>query len=209
MALGPRAGQALRRLRSAASAQTTAPRCARLEGFSLHADVAVPARRRDRLEHLVRYILRPPLALERLTESTGGQLLYQFRRPWSDGSTALLLDPLELLERLAALVPPPRRPLLAYHGVLAPRAKWRSAVVPVPATGPSVEADPDGPRRSGRLSWPTLLRRVFALEVLVCPRCAGPRRILGAVTEPHAVRRVLAALGLAAEPPPGRAVTAA
>ncbi len=36
--------------------------------------------------------------------STGGQLLYHFRRAWSDGSTALLLDPLELLERLAALV---------------------------------------------------------------------------------------------------------
>jgi hypothetical protein len=43
------------------------------------------------------------LALERLTESTDGQLLYQFRRPWRDGSTALLLEPLELLERLAAL----------------------------------------------------------------------------------------------------------
>jgi hypothetical protein len=51
----------------------------------------------------------------------GDQLLYAFRQPWSDGSTALLVDPLELLERLAALVPPPRRPLLAYHGVLAPR----------------------------------------------------------------------------------------
>ena len=50
VALGPRAGQALRRLRSAASAQTIAPRCARLEGFSLHADVAVPARRRDQLD---------------------------------------------------------------------------------------------------------------------------------------------------------------
>jgi hypothetical protein len=36
-----------------------------------------------------------------------------FKRPWRDGSTALLVDPLELLERLAALVPPPRRPLLA------------------------------------------------------------------------------------------------
>jgi hypothetical protein len=103
VALGPRAGQALRRLRSAASAQTTALRCARLEGFSLHADVAVRAHRRDQLERLCRYLLRPALALERLTESSGGQLLYQFRRPWSDGSTALLLDPLELLERLAAL----------------------------------------------------------------------------------------------------------
>jgi Putative transposase len=106
VALGPRAGQPLRRLRSAADAIATGRRSARLEGFSLHADVAVPARRRDRLEHLVSYLVRPPLALARLTESTGGQLLYQFRRAWSDGSTALLLEPLELLERLAALVPP-------------------------------------------------------------------------------------------------------
>jgi hypothetical protein len=46
-----------------------------------------------------------PLTVERLTESTSGLPLYHFRRPWRDGSTALLLDPLELLERLAALVP--------------------------------------------------------------------------------------------------------
>jgi len=47
-----------------------------------------------------------------------------------------------------------------------------------------------------------LLQRVFGFEVLVCDRCGGPRRILGAVTEPHAVRRLFAALALAAEPPP-------
>jgi hypothetical protein len=105
IALGLRAGQPVRRLRSAATATATGRRSARLEGFSLHADVAVPARRRDQLEKLCRYIVRPPLALERLTESPGGQLLYQLRRAWSDGSTALLLEPLELLERLAALVP--------------------------------------------------------------------------------------------------------
>ena len=114
------AGQLVRRLRSAAAATATGRRSARLEGFSLHADVAVPARRRDQLERLVRYVVRPPLAAERLTESRGGPLLYQFRRPWRDGSMALLLDPLELLERLAALVPPPRRPLVAYHGLLGP-----------------------------------------------------------------------------------------
>ena len=85
VALGPRAGQLVRRLRSAAAATATGRRSARLEGFSLHADVAVPARRRDQLERLCRYLLRPPLAVERLTESTGGQLLYQFRGP---GATA-------------------------------------------------------------------------------------------------------------------------
>jgi hypothetical protein len=206
VALGPRAGQPVRRLRSAAAATATGRRLARLEGFSLHADVAVPARRRDQLEQVCRYILRPPLALERLTESTGGQLLYHFRRAWRDGSTALLLDPLELLERLAALVPPPRRPLLAYHGLLAPRAQWRAAIVPRPAAD---DAGADaGARSARRWPWARLLHRVFAIQVLVCARCGGPRRILGAVTEPHAVRRLLAALGLAAEPPPGRPVPA-
>jgi hypothetical protein len=200
VALGPRAGQAVRRLRSAADAVTTGRRTARLEGFSLHADVAVPARRRDQLERVVRYLVRPPLALDRLTESTGGQLLYHFRRPWSDGSTALVLDPLELLERLAALVPPPRRPLLAYHGLLAPRSGWRAAIVPRPAR-PDTRAAADD-RAPRRWPWARLLQRVFGFDVLVCDRCGGPRRILGAVTEPDAVRRVLVALGLAAEPPP-------
>jgi hypothetical protein len=53
-----------------------------------------------------------------------------------------------------------------------------------------------------------VLRRVFAIEVSVCPRCAGPRRIVGAVTKPHAVRCLLGARRLAPEPPPGRPVTA-
>lgn len=57
VALGPRAGQPVRRLRSAAVASKSPPRCARLDGFSLHADVALPAHRRDRLEHLCRYLL--------------------------------------------------------------------------------------------------------------------------------------------------------
>ncbi len=112
-----------------------------------------------------------------------------------------------MLERLAALVPPPRRPLLAYHGALAPRARWRAAIVPPPAPdGAPADA---GARSPGRWPWARLLRRVFTIQVLVCERCGGPRRILGAVTEPHAVRRGLAALGLAAKPPPGRAVPAA
>jgi hypothetical protein len=207
VALGPRAGQPVRRLRSAA-AVTPAGRCSALvEGFSLHADVAVPARRRDQLERLCRDLLRPPLAVERLTESTGGQLLYRFRRPWRDGSTALLLDPMERLERLAALVPPPRRPLLTYHGLLAPRAGWRAAVVPRPAPPDARAAG--GTPSSRRWPWARSLQRVFGFAVLVCARCGGPRRILGTVTEPAAVRRMLVALGLAAAPPPGPASDAA
>jgi Putative transposase len=81
VASGPRAGQRVRRLRSAAAMVDGAkPRCARLEGFSLHANVSVPAHARVRLEHLCRYLLRPPLALARLTESARGQVVFALGR---------------------------------------------------------------------------------------------------------------------------------
>ncbi len=193
VALGPRAGsrcdacaqRSMRSRRGGAPPGWKASACTRTSW----------CRGADQLEKVCRYILRPPLAVARLTESTGGPLLYHFRRPWRDGSTALVLELLERLGRLVALVPPPRRPLLAYHGLLAPRARWRSTIVPPPAPDDGrADAGARSPRR-----WPRarLLHRVFANEVLVCDRCGGPRRILGAVTEPHAVRRLLTALGLA------------
>ena len=127
VATGPRAGHPVRRLRSAAAVDGDKLRCARLEGFSLHANVALPAHAREPLEHLCRYLLRPPLATERLTESSGGQLLYQLPHPRRDGSTHLLLDPRELIEKLSVLIPPPRVHLLRFHGPPRPASP---AVVP-------------------------------------------------------------------------------
>ena len=98
-------------------------------------------------------------------------------------------------------------------GVFPPRVGWQCADCPVRRSCRRPRATPSrlAPRPCGRRDGcrgPRSLRRVFAIEVLVCPRCAGPRRILDTVTEPKAVRRLLGALGLAAQPPPGRPVTA-
>ncbi|MFN9845775.1 MAG: hypothetical protein ACK533_11965 [Planctomycetota bacterium] len=49
-----------------------------------------------------------------------------------------------------------------------------------------------------RLPWADLLRRVFGIDVLVCPKCEGPRRVLAAIHDPTAIARLLAALGLTA-----------
>ena len=131
VASGPRAGHPVRRLRSAAAVVDGAKsRCARLEGFSLHANVAVPAHARERLEHLCRYLVRPPLAVERLTESSHGQVVFELPHPRADGATHLLLDPLELLEKISVLIPPHRFHTLRFHGVLGPSAAWRSEVIP-------------------------------------------------------------------------------
>src|SRR5439155_25376134 len=109
---------------------SASPRCAAVAGFSLHANVAISFHDRPRLERLFRYAARPPLSMDRLEALPDGRLRYWFKTPWRNGTTYAIFEPLEFLEKLAALVPTPRAHLVRFHGLLAPAAKWRPAVVP-------------------------------------------------------------------------------
>jgi len=113
----------------------------------------------------------------------------KLKTPWRDGTTHLVMSPLEFMQRLAALVPRPRLHLIRFgvritslrevsgpplreHGVLAPNAKLRAQVVPrvVPqepeppaqATPPAECEAPCARHRPVRLSWAKLLKRVLA-----------------------------------------------
>ena len=130
-ALGDRAGATVRRCGASAELLALAPSGrgpyhARGNGFDLHAAVVVPPRDRARLERLCRYALRPPIAADRLHLTADGQVVLDLRHRWADGTTQLLFEPVELLERLAALTPRPRINLLLYYGVLGARSAWRS-----------------------------------------------------------------------------------
>jgi len=137
LAFGERTGQQVRRIGSGFGYEgerpaLTGPRCASVHGFSLHADTHIPAHRRDQLERLIRYTARGAVALERLHEDARGDLVYTFTKPWSDGTTGITLSPLELLEKLVALVPLPRVHLVRYRGCLAPHSLLRGTITPTP-----------------------------------------------------------------------------
>ncbi len=99
----------------------------------------------------------------------------KLKTPWRDGTTHLVMSPLEFMQRLTALVPRPRLHLIRFHGVLAPNAKLRSRVVPQPPPAQartSVEAaDPADCEaetvhaRPHRISWARLLKRVFCSDI--------------------------------------------
>jgi hypothetical protein len=179
-------------------------RCATLEGFSLHANTHVHPNDRQGLEQLCRYGARGPLALERLARREDGRLTYRLKRPAPDGSTYLVLTPLELLRLLAALVPPPRANLVHFHGVMAPNAKLRPQVVPQPPppTPPLCVQQPSTApaelkvQKQDRLPWAELLRRTFKVDVLTCSKCGGRRRVIAYITDPPVVRAILDRLGL-------------
>jgi hypothetical protein len=183
VASGPRAGERVLRLGDRIDVEEAevipGARCASVQGFSLHADVCVPARDRRRLERLCRYVARPPIATERLSELPDGRILYRLRHRWRDGTTHVVFEPLDLVARLAVLVPPPRANTVRYHGVLAPCAGWRDVVV----------RDRDGLSASGRSS-PS------------CPCQAGPSQ-KRAPAEPVATGGSEAGLPVRRPGPPG------
>ncbi len=89
-------------------------------GFSLHAGVAVAGGERKKLERLARYIARPPIAQDRLRLNDLGQVVYQLKKPYSDGTSHIVMSPLELLEKITAIIPRPRVHLTRFHGALTP-----------------------------------------------------------------------------------------
>jgi Putative transposase len=205
VATGDRAGFHVRRVLSdPEDAIRTGPLCFASRGFSLHAATRIAAGDKTGLEILCRYVTRPPLAAGRLSRVSDDLLSFKLKTPWSDGTTHLLLSPMELIEKIAALVPPPRVNLIRYHGVLAPHAKHRDKIVPTPQITDSASSA----SYKHRLSFAALLARVFQIQIETCPNCGGRMRIVAALTEPSSIRRYLEGVGLSADipnPTPARA----
>ena len=121
--LGARAGQKVFTLQTVPAREAEPrPGVAQFAGFSLHPGIGVEAEQRGKLERLARYVSRPAVAVERLDLTAQGQVRYRLQTPYRDGTTHSVLEPVDFMARLAALVPPPRVHLTRYHGVFAPPA---------------------------------------------------------------------------------------
>ncbi len=201
---------------------------AEVEGFNLHAGVCVAADDRAALERLCRYMARPAVASGRVTRLPDGNVAYRVKSPRSAGATHRVMTPMEFMARLSALVPPPRTPLVRYHGVLAPNSPWRDAVVPLPPVEewapcvaapapPATSSDGVNTRRSqvevkgdragrtptpsSRIEWARLLWRVWAVDALKCPASGGRMKMIAALTERAGIVRILEHLGVSIEVP--------
>ena len=197
-------------------------------GFSLDASVRIHGADRAGRERLLRYCARPPFALDRLRieRQSGGRadddagvrrVFYRPSRPTSDGRALLALSPLQFLEALSQLIPPPRVHRHRYHGVLAPNARLRPRVVALErdAEAHADEAHGEGPGvhthnepattltgAAARSRWAQLLARIYEVFPLRCPECGSQMRILAFLTDPAPVGAILRHLDLPHTTPP-------
>ena len=172
------------------------PLCARSPGgLELHAAVHVRADDRSGLERLCRYIARPPVPQQRLSLLPDGRYEWRLKRTWKGGVRALVYEPLDLIARLAALIPLPMTKMRRFFGVFGPAHPWRAAVVP-PAPDPATSSRPVAPKRPARMAWSDLLKRVFNIDGLRCLKCSGRMLVVGVVKDPDVIEAILAAISM-------------
>jgi hypothetical protein len=158
---------------------------------------------RERLEYLAAYVLRPPLALDRLKLLGPATVCIELRRPWADRTTHVSMTASTFLSRLASLVPRPRANTLIYSGVLAGNATGRKKVVPTTAN----------PKRVIDSSFAALMRHSFGIDLLSCRKCRGRMRFVAVILKrsahppapPHVERPAPPRAGPRSARVPGRA----
>jgi len=180
--------------------------CASMDGFTLHAATRAGAQDTQGREALVRYVLRPAIAQERVEQRPDGLVRITLKRAFGDGTVAVDMDPLSLVARLAAAVPPPRFHTVKYAGVLASAHRWRARIAlerPAGQAGalPPPEHGEKPKRRGARRLWAELLARTFAIDVLECPKCSGRMKLVAMVTDPKSVRAYLRGIGESCDVP--------
>lgn len=162
------------------------------------------------IERLGRYLLRSPVAVERLLfDLSTGEVVYRPKQAHEHREPgAQSFEPEEFLARLLQHVPEPRLHQVRYYGRYsnAARARCRARDLEAqPAVAP--HDDPDtSERRQARRAWAQLIRRVYEVDPLICQECGGEMRILAFLLDPVAIRKILTHLarqaGLATRGPP-------
>jgi len=185
----------------------------KVSGFSLHAGVAARSDERKKLERLCRYFSRPAVAEKRLSLTSNGNIRYQLKTPYRDGTTHVIFEPPDFMARLSALVPRPRANLTRFHGVFAgapdrPNNKYRALVTPS-KRGKSAKRQINGDERSpveqhAAMTWAQRLKRVFNIDISTCDACGGAVRVIAdtsdrSIEDPVVIKQILAHLQRKAE----------
>ncbi len=170
-------------------------------GFSVDGSVKLHKNDSKGLERLLRYCARPVFASERLQQLSNNLLIYKPDKQWknSNGQSyaqhSITISPVEFIEKIATLVPPPRIHRHRYFGVLAPNSSYREQVTShasqslddgvITITDSlkdiSTESDDTSSIKKGTSShylWAILIARIYAVFPLICPDCGGQMKII-------------------------------
>jgi hypothetical protein len=182
----------------------------RHSGFGVHVGREIPGDDGRALQAVTEYVAGGPIALERLTvDASRPEVRVTYRSPRfhpRHGSDSRSFDPLEFLATLMPHIPGTHEKTVIYYGHYSNRSRGlRKKDTGAARAGPSpaMDGDEEEPPSPARSRWARLIRQVYEVDPLVCPRCRGAMKVIAFILDEDVVFRILDHLDLIeADPPP-------
>jgi hypothetical protein len=188
-------------------------------GFSVDNFVRIQAGDKAGMQRLVEYVARCPFSLARMVSLTkDGNILYRAAHPNClpfplSGDVSLMAgiprnfevyDPLDFLAEVTQHIPNKGEHQIRYYGWYSNKKRgMREDKKSVAVAG---QAEPDTPfKKKCRVTWAALIKAVYEVDPLKCPKCGGTMRIVGFIEEPAVIEKILRHCQLwkeAPRPPP-------
>ena len=157
------------------------------------------AHQRDKLERLCRYISRPAVSEKRLALTANGQVRYELKTPYRNGTTHVIFEPLDFIAKLAALVPKPRVNLTTLPRRLCTEQQTPSSSntrqagqKPDKSEGLDTNwRDKSPAERHRAMTWMQRLKRVFNIDIEVCEHCGGHVKVIASIEDPKVIEQIL------------------
>ena len=156
--------------------------------------MAARADERKKLERLCRYISRPAVSEKRLSLTRGGNVRYQLKTPYRDGTTHVIFEPLDFIARLAAWYRSQSQPNPLPRGVRTQQSA--PGVGHAGKTGQGQQGqgadEPATPaQRRASMTWAQRLKRVFNIDIETCSGCGGAMKVIACIEDPIVIKQIL------------------
>ena len=154
-------------------------------GFSVHSRVR--AKTKPEAERVGKYMIRPVLALERLAFlEPEGKIGYRYGQDAREQET---MDYLEFIARVTSHIPDKGQVMVRYYNLYANarRGKVRKAAVSPLTLRMSEEELKPVPSKG----WAAMIRKVYEVDPMLCPKCEGPMKVVTFITDYVAVDRII------------------
>ena len=157
-------------------------------GFSVYGRHLILNEEPARLAHMARYAVRAPVAADRVRETEDGRVLLEIPPDPKTSATVLALDSIEWVRRVTNQIPDPKMHMTRFYGAYSNRAR---RIYRGEESGGSPRIVETEPLPRSRATWARLLRMVFEVDPLACPRCGAEMTFISVITAPTVVDKIL------------------
>ena len=147
----------------------------RHSGFNVFSGPRIYPREETAMENLARYVIRASFSQERMSYVEEDAIVVYRSK---DGAAQKVFDALEWLAAMCSHVPDKGEQMVRYYGYYSNVSRGKRNKQNQDGLIPCI-LEADVSKKRCQKNWARLIRKIYEVDPLVCPKCNGQMRITG------------------------------